>query len=1136
VSTKTQNKNQTEEGKKILYRLLILAVAVVYVLVFILDYMLQLHFTFFLLLSLFGFVIVTLIYMWTKISNTQIDESAIAEEESGQPENSIAEANLISEYNFFDDAVIIISPVTGLTIDCTNAAARMFETTVSSLIGIDLTSLFDSSWRAEERNKIKDGLDKNANVRLNGIFKTSKGTVFHGELEAVKKISGDRRVISVRITSVESPIERTQVEVKPASTFENITHGQQEDVAMQILDAASMAIAVIGTNYKFIKVNRSFANLLAYTESELLNLSILDLIPAEDKQTERNLLSSLFSGELPSSKKEKRLVRRNNEIIWVNSSASVSRDANGSPKFIISLTENITQRKRIEKVVNDNRSRLSSLVENAEYSILSVDRRHSILLINSRLADQLYAQTGVIVETGFNLLEILPEDFHKDYLEMHDRAFKGEEFILEKKIVVNGKPEHIEVIITPVKDEAGYVKSISIFGHNVSKRKEVELKLMKAKEEAEAATQAKSGFLATMSHEIRTPLNGVIGMGRLLNQTALSEKQQEFVDSIVLSGEALLSVINDILDFSKIESSKMELERKPFALKRCIEETFDLLASKAVEKNLSLHYTIARDVPGFIYGDITRLRQILLNLVSNALKFTQKGSITVRVSKVSSIKDDLNIQFEVQDTGVGIPKDRISKLFAAFSQADASTSRTYGGTGLGLAISKNLVELMGGKIYVESVESEGSNFIFNIHVAEVPKEEIPKFQKSGTGKFANSMVLIISDDKTEADLYANYFKRWSLIPIVANDVQSGLKLLREKGDYNIVLIDAQLITSKALVVAQEVRTIKNKEILPIVMYNVDKADEIFFDYTNEVVSAVIPMNVDRSKVLDILISVFSIENHQRNQHEKSFEGMSKKLGEEIPLDILIAEDNLINQKLAQNIFEGLGYKPVMASNGLQVLDQLRAKSFDLIFMDVQMPEMDGMETTRFIIHKLKPEKKPVIIAMTAFALEGDKEKCLEAGMDDYISKPFMIEEIVERIKKWGGRFRDSQKNMDEKITTTTNNGSAILYEPTLMKLKEMTSGADPSFFSQVIKMFVDQSSEIVEQIAGLLPVMDLPQMASLAHKLKGSALNLGANKLAETCRIIEIKGKDLDSYGMSDLVGRLKVELADTKKEIEKYL
>ncbi len=1074
--------------------------------------------------------------MWTKISNTPNEEFVHVENESVSQENSQAEANLISDYNLFDDAVIIVSPVTGLTIDCSNAAARLFETNVSALIGIDLTSLFDASWKAEDRNSIKAGLDKDSSVKVLGVFKTFRKNLFHGELEAVKKISGERRVISVRINPIEKPVAKPETELQSINTSEALNNTLQENAAIQILDAASMPIAIIGTNYKFIKVNRAFANLLAYTESELLNLSILDLIPSDDKKAERNLLSALFSGELPSSKKEKRLIRRNNEIIWVNSSASVSRDANGSPKYIISLTENITQRKRIERVVSENRKRLNSLVENAEYSILSVDKRHSILLINSRLCDQMYAQTGVIVETGFNLLEILPEDFHKDYLEIHDRAFKGEEFILEKKIVVNGNPVHLEIIITPVKNDDGYVQSISIFGHDISKRKNVELQLVKAKEEAEAATQAKSGFLATMSHEIRTPLNGVIGMGRLLNQTPLSEKQQEFVDSIVLSGEALLSVINDILDFSKIESSKMELERKPFALKRCIEETFDLLASKAVEKNLSLHYTIARDVPGFVYGDITRLRQILLNLVSNALKFTQKGVITVRVSKLSFVDNDLNIKIEVQDTGVGIPKDRIGRLFTAFSQADSSTSRTYGGTGLGLAISKNLVELMGGKINVESNEGLGSNFFFNIHVAEVPKGEIPKFQKTGSSKLANSMVLIISDDKTEADLYANYFKRWGLMPVLAKDVESGLKLIREKGDYNIVLIDAQLISAKALVVAQEVRTIKNKEILPIVMFNVDKADEIFFDYTNEVVSAVIPKNVDRSKVLDILISVFSIENHQRSQNEKSFEGMTKKLGEEIPLDILIAEDNQINQKLAQNIFEGLGYKPVMASNGLQVIDQLRAKSFDLIFMDVQMPEMDGMETTRFIIHKLKPEKKPVIIAMTAFALEGDKEKCLEAGMDDYISKPFLIEEIVERIKKWGGRFRDSQKDMDEKTTTVTNNGNATLYEPTLMKLKEMTSGADPTFFNQVIKMFVDQSSEIVEQISGLLPVMDLPQMASLAHKLKGSALNLGANKLAETCRIIEIKGKDLDNYGMSDLVSRLKVELAETKIEIEKYL
>ncbi|MBL0102968.1 MAG: response regulator [Bacteroidetes bacterium] len=1128
MSDQTQNTGKrTEEGRRILYRLLLLAVAVVYVLVFILDYLLQLHFTFFLLLSLFGFVIVTLTYMWFRVSSTDETDAINTINPQPEPLPVAAPINPI-EANIFGDAVFMLSPVTGLTINCSDEAAKLFEGNPTQFIGADISSFFDPSFPAQERLKIKQGLDTEGFVRVNGVFRTLTQKSFNAVLEASKKQIGDRRVISVRFTKVEEPT---------VSASQVVTTAQQSEGFTWINDAA-FPIAFIGTNYRFIRVNASFVNLIGYTESELLSLLVMDIIHPDDKANEKKLLSSVFRGEVPVSKREKRFLKRNNEVIWVSSSLSVSRDENGHPRFVISFVDNITQRKRIERNISESRNRLSSLVENTEYSMLSVDRRHTILTINARLTDMLYAQTGIVVEPGFSLLDILPDNLRADYSDLHARAFKGEQFLMEKAITMNGRRSDLEIVITPVKDEAGHVMSISIFGHDITRRRELEEKLIKEKNEAEAATQAKSGFLATMSHEIRTPLNGVIGMGRLLNQTTLNPKQQEFVDSILLSGEALLSVINDILDYSKIESSKMELENKPFAIKRAIEETYDLLSSKAIEKNLSLQYTIARDVPAYVYGDITRIRQIFMNLVSNAIKFTAKGKVSVKVLKVFQAGEEMELEFHIQDTGIGIPKSKIGRLFRSFSQADSSTAATYGGSGLGLAICKNLVELMHGTIHVESVEGQGSDFIFTIKTKAVPQAEIPKYSRTGTNRLANSYVMLISDDKTEADMYANYFKRWGMIPKIADDSKAAIEELKNRRDINLILIDAQMISAKASVLAREIRTLRSKDDLPIVLFNADKADDIFFDYTNEIISAVIPSNESRSKVLDILIGVFSVEHHQRTQNEQSIQQQKteKKLGEEIPLRLLIAEDNQINQKLAQNIFEGLGYKPVMVSNGLQVIDALNKGEFDLIFMDVQMPEMDGLEATRFITTKMNLRSRPVIVAMTAFALEGDKEKCIEAGMDDYISKPFLVEEIIERIRKWGGRFLETQKEITEKNTAMNNTATELVNSVVINRLKEMTSGADPNFFSQVIQMFLDQSEEIVTEITSLLPIMDLPKMAGLAHKLKGSALNIGANKMAETCRVIEIKGKDLDSRGISDLVKTLAVELVLTRTELKNYL
>jgi len=1094
---KKQSQHQiSDEGRKILYRLLLFAVSIVYALVFILDYLLQLQFTFFLLLSLFGFVIVTLLYMWFKVSKVDLPDE--------EPESE--EANVEPAMHTFEDPTFFINMATGLSIDCNEAAVVLFEADDhSSLIGIDLNSLMADAWSSEQSLLIRRSLQRTKKASALGKYLTFKGKIFDGHMRAIQIVKASEDIIAVRITDI-SDIVQTELESHTQSQAVVI---KEKDPASALFDEGLVPMAMIGIDYKFDRANKSFCDLLGYSLHELKQLSILDIFLPEDRDAERKNLSLLFSAELPRSKNEKRFVRRNSDVIWVNTTSSLVRNENGSPQFIMTMAENITHRKRVERSNIDKSHKLASLVENAEYAILSVDRHNTILYVNSRLCDLLFALTGIVVEQGYNVSDILPEVFHADFKKIHERAFQAEHFSWEKNLRISGKSVDVELVITPVQDSTGRVSSVSIFGHNITDRKKAQDALVSEKEEAEASTKAKSNFLATMSHEIRTPLNGVIGMGRLLNDTELTAKQKDYVESMMLSGEALLSVINDILDFSKIESEKMELENKPFALKRCIEETFDLLSAKAIEKKLALQYSIAKDVPTYIHGDIVRLRQILMNLVGNAIKFTPSGKISISVSKESLSAEAIELHFSVKDTGIGIPKDRIDRLFRSYSQAEQETAGKYGGTGLGLAICKNLVQLMGGRIWVESESGAGSDFQFTIKTYKANAKDIPENLRYRTNRLVNSHVLLIADDKTEADMYFSYFKRWNMVPRIEHGVLSSLEMLRSKSEYNLVLIDAQMTSSDPLDLAKRIRELKSQDDLPIVFFNANEESEVLYDYSGEVVSAVIPKNVDRSKVLDILIGVFSVEDHQRSQHEAGLKNMQVKVGEEIPARIMIAEDNLINQKLVQNIFEGLGYKPVIVSNGIEVLEQMKKAQFDIIFMDVQMPEMDGLEATRIIVKNFDPSVKPMIVAMTAFALEGDKAKCIEAGMDDYISKPFMVEEIVERIRKWS---KDKNVNPPDKMVTKEQEEiqlkkKILVDETVLNRLKDMASSADMDFFGEVIRMFIQQGKEIITDIESLCEKKEWDKMSQQAHKLKGSSLNIGANMLAETCRVIELQGK-----------------------------
>jgi two-component system, sensor histidine kinase and response regulator len=780
----------------------------------------------------------------------------------------------------------------------------------------------------------------------------------------------------------------------------------------------------------------------------------------------------------------------------------------------------------LEKRVEERTAYLNAMIDNNPLSIFVVDRKRRITIANLAFEKQFQVSLGEMNDRSIRDLQ--SQEMRDESSWINDETFSGRSVEREiRRFRKDGLAMDFELHAAPLIVAGEVVGSLRIL-QDITERKRAEEELKRAMVTAEAANHAKSEFLANMSHEIRTPMNGILGMTELALDTPLSPEQREYLTTVKSCGDSLLILINDILDFSKLEAGKMELDRVEFSLRDSLAETLRSLAIRAHQKHLELTYRVRPQLADHYLGDSGRIRQVLINLLGNAIKFTEKGEVAVDVDQETESEQGVALHVQVKDTGIGIPRSKQSLIFDAFTQADSSMTRKYGGTGLGLAITRRLVEAMGGKIWLESEEGQGSTFHFTVVVEKVDRAAAPH-RYGSLAQMQAVRVLVVDDNHTNRFVLTEIFHHWGMNAQSTDGAREALLAIdsaHEAGSpFGLAIVDAQMPETDGFMLACDIRRDSRNKSMPMIMLSSLGQRGEGTRYRESGIDGYLSKPASQSELLNMILTVLF-----RPPEEPSASGVVRDFVRESTrsLKILLAEDNKVNQQLAVRLLEKLGHHVETANNGEEALAAYESTRFDLILMDVQMPKMDGFKATGAIRAKEATQGgRTPIIAVTAHAMKGDREKCIAAGMDDYLTKPLRFADLADLLRMYAGPQRI--EGLRDSLRPAS---PAMVFD--LRGVLERVLG-DRRLPEELLNIFCDECPQRLAAFRGALAAGDAESLERAAHSLRGSAGNLGATATAQAAGALEELARNRDLTNAGESIAAVEAEVARLLPAIELF-